>query len=155
MFGWVLFLSLPHHTTIPDGPDICQPSFSKGKNMDKSDITSILDILLKNAVLLVICSAFFVKTKFFPDPPSRCHLLRCLRSLLPATYCLYVSVVAPWRLASNTLLVSRIYQNPSLLQQRGEFDSGFWSSNKALIFQMNSSDITRTEHRGPVCFDKN
>ncbi len=44
---------------------------------------------------------------FDPDPPSRCHLLRCLRSFLLAAYYLYASVGAPRRLASNTLLVPR------------------------------------------------
>jgi hypothetical protein len=43
-----------------------------------------------------------------PDPASRCHLLRCLRSFLLAAYYSYASVVTPWRLASNTLLVCRI-----------------------------------------------
>jgi hypothetical protein len=42
-----------------------------------------------------------------PDPPSRCHLLRYLQSLLLAVYSLYASVGTPRRLASNTLLVPR------------------------------------------------
>ena len=42
-----------------------------------------------------------------PDPPSKYHLLRCLRSLLPATYDLYDSVVAPCRLASGIILMAR------------------------------------------------
>jgi hypothetical protein len=45
--------------------------------------------------------------RLYPDPPARHHLPRCLRSFLLAVYCPYASVVTPWRLASNTLLVSR------------------------------------------------
>jgi len=47
-----------------------------------------------------------------PDPPSRHHLQRCLRSLLLAAYCSYASVVAPWRLASDALLVIGNHPEP-------------------------------------------
>ena len=49
-----------------------------------------------------------VKKRASPDTPSRHHLRRYLRSLLLAAYCLYASVVAPRRLASNTLPVMRV-----------------------------------------------
>ena len=52
-------------------------------------------------------SSILSSTKIHPDPPSRRHLLCCLRSLLLAAYCLYASVGAPWRLAANTSLMSR------------------------------------------------
>jgi hypothetical protein len=50
-----------------------------------------------------------------PDPPSKYHLpdgagskeRRCLRSVLPAAYGQYASLVAPRRLASDILPVAR------------------------------------------------
>jgi hypothetical protein len=80
------------------------------------------------------------RIKDTPDPPSRRHLLRCLRSLLSfdrltilskvgglAPYCLYVSVGAPWRLVSNTLLVPRVPQKRSSSLPNSNFDGGFWT----------------------------
>ena len=52
-----------------------------------------------------------------PDSPSRHHLLPCLRSLRPAAYYLYASVVAPRRLASNTLLLIRDMPKPPDLKE--------------------------------------
>ena len=49
-----------------------------------------------------------------PDPPSRCHLLCCFRSLLPAKYYSYASVVAPQRLTSNTFMVPRVRPKSSI-----------------------------------------
>jgi len=64
-----------------------------------------------------------------PDPPSRCHLLRCLRSLLLAAYYSYASVVAPRRLASDNLLVPRVTQNPPQFLSKWELNGGFWESD--------------------------
>jgi hypothetical protein len=63
-----------------------------------------------------------------PDPPSRCHLQRCLRSLLLVAYYLYASVGTPRRLASNTFLMPRALQNPLSLVHKHKFDGGFWIS---------------------------
>jgi hypothetical protein len=61
-----------------------------------------------------------------PDPPSRYHLLRCLRSLLLATYCAYASVVAPRRLASDTLLMIRTFTKSTQSVPIAEFRWRIW-----------------------------
>ena len=63
-----------------------------------------------------------------PDPPSSCHLLCCLRSLLLAAYCLYASVGAPRRLASNTFLVPRDSPKSLIIIAYKKISGGFWEA---------------------------
>jgi hypothetical protein len=71
-----------------------------------------------------------------PDPPSRHHLQRYLRSLLLAAYFSYTSVVAPRRLAFNTLLVVRPTLQKQLKMKLFKLDSGFWCDVKKQRFDV-------------------
>jgi len=68
-----------------------------------------------------------------PDPPSRCHLRRCLRSLLPAAYSSYASVVVPRCLASNTFLVTRDRPKSYVFVDDSEFSWWIWEGSIAKV----------------------
>jgi len=112
--------------SAPDPPSRCHLPFDRpfDKPFDKLTVLSSVEGLTvpSNVEGLMALS----RSALSSQPKGKAEGRRCFRSLLPAAYSSYVSVVAPWRLASNTFLVPRDRQNPTSFLMIQNLGGGFW-----------------------------
>ena len=100
-------------------------------------------------VILIIKGVWWSTPNNFPDPPSRLHLLRSLRSLLFAAYYSYASVGTPRCLTSNTFLEFRALLKSTTFIHKGRFDGTF--IGVFLISPRVGSDSVRLEDSSSLC----